>query len=170
MNYIACVDENWGIGKNGDLLFSIKGDMKFFRETTLGKTVVMGRKTLLSFPGSKPLKNRRNIVLTKNRDFSCEGAEIVHSTEEFSALLKNDKADSDNIFVIGGAQIYNALYKFCKTAYITKVSADGNADVFIKDLDKEQDWTVSSKSQSFCENGLEYTFYTYENSSPESFL
>lgn len=170
MNYIACVDENWGIGKNGDLLFSIKGDMKFFRETTLGKTVVMGRKTLLSFPGSKPLKNRRNIVLTKNRDFSCEDAEIVHSTEELSALLKNDKADSDNIFVIGGAQIYNALYKFCKTAYITKVSADGNADVFIKDLDKEQDWTVSSKSQSFCENGLEYTFYTYENSSPESFL
>lgn len=84
--------------------------------------------------------------------------------------MKNDKADSDNIFVIGGAQIYNALYKFCKTAYITKVSADGNADVFIKDLDKEQDWTVSSKSQSFCENGLEYTFYTYENSSPESFL
>ena len=170
MNYIACVDENWGIGKNGDLLFSIKGDMKFFRETTLGKTVVMGRKTLLSFPGSKPLKNRRNIVLTKNRDFSCEGAEIVHSTKELSDLLKNDKADSDNIFVIGGAQIYNALYKFCKTAYITKVSADGNADVFIKDLDKEQDWTVSSKSQSFCENGLEYTFYTYENSSPESFL
>ena len=170
MNYIACVDENWGIGKNGDLLFSIKGDMKFFRETTLGKTVVMGRKTLLSFPGSKPLKNRRNIVLTKNRDFSCEGAEIVHSTEELSALLKNDKADSDNIFVIGGAQIYNALYKFCKTAYITKVSADGNADVFIKDLDKEQDWMVSSKSQSFCENGLEYTSYTYENSSPESFL
>ena len=97
MNYIACVDENWGIGKNGDLLFSIKGDMKFFRETTLGKTVVMGRKTLLSFPGSKPLKIRRNIVLTKNRDFSCEGAEIVHSTEELSALLKNDKADSDNI-------------------------------------------------------------------------
>lgn len=170
MNYIACVDENWGIGKNGDLLFSIKGDMKFFRETTLGKTVVMGRKTLLSFPGSNPLKNRRNIVLTKNRDFSCEDAEIVHSTEELSALLKNDKADSDNIFVIGGAQIYNALYKFCKTAYITKVSADGNADVFIKDLDKEQDWKVVSKSQSFCENGLEYTFYTYENSSPESFL
>ena len=170
MNYIACVDENWGIGKNGDLLFSIKGDMKFFRETTLGKTVVMGRKTLLSFPGSNPLKNRRNIVLTKNRDFSCEDAEIVHSTEELSALLKNDKADSDNIFVIGGAQIYNALYKFCKTAYITKVSADGNADVFIKDLDKEQDWKVVSKSQSFCENGLEYTFYTYENRSPESFL
>lgn len=170
MNYIACVDENWGIGKNGDLLFSIKGDMKFFRETTLGKTVVMGRKTLLSFPGSKPLKNRRNIVLTKNRDFSCEDAEIVHSTEELFALLKDSKEDSDNIFVIGGAQIYNALYKFCKTAYITKVSADGNADVFIKDLDKEQDWKVSSKSQSFCENGLEYTFYTYENSSPESFL
>ena len=170
MNYIACVDENWGIGKNGDLLFSIKGDMKFFRETTLGKTVVMGRKTLLSFPGSKPLKNRRNIVLTKNRDFSCEGAEIVHGIDELFALLKDSKEDSDNIFVIGGAQIYNALYKFCKTAYITKVSADGNADVFIKDLDKEQDWTVSSKSQSFCENGLEYTFYTYENSSPESFL
>lgn len=105
----------------------------------------MGRKTLLSFPGSNPLKNRRNIVLTKNRDFSCEDAEIVHSTEELSALLKNDKADSDNIFVIGGAQIYNALYKFCKTAYITKVSADGNADVFIKDLDKEQDWKVGFK-------------------------
>lgn len=170
MNYIACVDENWGIGKNGDLLFSIKGDMKFFRETTLGKTVVMGRKTLLSFPGSKPLKNRRNIVLTKSRDFSCEGAEIVHGIDELFALLKDSKEDGDNIFVIGGAQIYNILYKFCKTAYITKVSADGNADVFINDLDKEQDWKVVSKSQSFCENGLEYTFYTYENSSPESFL
>ena len=164
MNYIVCVDKNWGVGREGNLLFSLPGDMKFFRQTTSGKTVVMGRKTLISLPGSKPLKNRRNIVLTRDKNFSCEGAETVHGIDELFSVIDRE---SDEVFVIGGAEIYNQLYNFCKTAYITKVSADGNADAFIKDLDRESNWRVKENSEVFNENGLEYVFYTYENLNPE---
>lgn len=164
MNYIVCVDKNWGIGKGGDLLFSLPSDMKFFRETTSGKTVVMGRKTLLSLPGGRPLKNRRNIVLTRNKDFRCDGAEVVFSVEQLFKIIDKNNGD---IFVMGGAEIYNSLYNFCKTAYITKVADDGGADVFIKNLDREPNWKLSKESEPITENGHEFVFCTYENLEPE---
>lgn len=160
MNFIVAVDQKWGIGKNNDLLFSIKGDMKHFKEITTGKTVVMGDRTLLSLPGSKPLKNRRNIVMTLDETFSAEGVEICHSVEDLAKLLGDETRD---VFVIGGATIYNLLMDYCSYAYITKVDADGDAQVFIRDLDTQSNWSIAEKGETFSENGLNYTFLTYEN-------
>ena len=153
---IVHADKEWGIGKNNDLLFSIPKDMKFFRETTTGKTVIMGRATLESFPNQKPLPKRRNIVITGNSDYEKEGAEIVHSVEEAAAL-----ADSD-AFVIGGSSIYRQMLDYCVTAYVTKVKADGNADCFFPDLDEDCNFELVYQSDPVEDNGYELTFCTYK--------
>ena len=160
MKAIVAVDKKWGIGKNNDLLFSIPADMKFFRETTAGKIVVMGANTLRSFPGGNPLKNRVNIVLstTLNRD-DCV---IVKSLEELLKEIK--KYPADDVFLIGGARLYNTLIPYCDQALITKVDADGNAEVFFPDLDKEDAWTMVDQSQSIESNGYSIKFTTYKNS------
>ncbi|MBR4868416.1 MAG: dihydrofolate reductase [Clostridia bacterium] len=163
MNYIVAVDKEWGIGKQNDLLFSLKGDMSFFRTTTSGKTVIMGDRTLASLPGGRPLKNRTNIVMTLDKAFVApEGVTVCHSTDELFALLKQ-LPNTDDVFVIGGATIYNLLYPYCKCAYITKVNAIGNADVFIEDLDKKENWRVCHTGETMEENGISYTFFIYEN-------
>ena len=126
MNIIAAVDKNWAIGKNNELLVRIPMDQKFFRETTTGKVVVMGRKTLESFPNAKPLKNRKNVVLTTDKNFKCDGTEIVHGIKTIV-----EKYGGDDTFVIGGGEVYKQLLPYCDSAYITKVFSDGNADVFI---------------------------------------
>lgn len=164
MNYIVAVDEKWGIGKNNDLLFSLKGDMAFFRATTSGKTVIMGDRTLASLPGGRPLKNRENIVMTLDPSFEApEGVTVCHSMAELAALLAT-RATTDDVFVIGGATIYNLLYPYCRYAYITKVAADGDAQVFIENLDEKPHWHICHTGETAEENGLSYTFYTYENS------
>ena len=119
MNLIAAADENWAIGKDGGLLAHLPGDMKFFRETTKEKVVVMGRKTLESFPGKKPLKNRVNIVLTRNTDYAPEGVTLCGSVEEALELLK--QYDSEDVFIIGGGTVYRAFLPYCKKAYITHI-------------------------------------------------
>ena len=119
MNLIAAVDKNWAIGRNNKLLVSIPDDMKFFRETTTGKVVVMGRKTLESSPGKKPLKNRVNIVLTGDRSYQADGAVIVHDMEELHEELK--KYPSEDIYVFGGESIYKQLLDECDVAHITKI-------------------------------------------------
>lgn len=163
MNYIVAVDEKWGIGKQNDLLFSLKGDMAFFRETTRGKTVVMGDRTLASLPGGRPLKGRDNIVMTLLPDFvPPEGVTVCRSLGDLFALLAGREND-DDVFVIGGATIYNLLQPYCRYAYITKVQADGEAEVFIRNLDEDPAWRVCHTGETLCENGLTYTFYTYEN-------
>ncbi|MBQ3772896.1 MAG: dihydrofolate reductase, partial [Pseudobutyrivibrio sp.] len=111
MNLIVAVDKNWAIGKDNKLLVSIPDDMKFFRETTTGKVVVMGRKTLESFPNSKPLPNRVNIVLTRDAKYEAKGAVVVHSKEELNEELK--KYNSDDIYVIGGESIYRLMLDEC---------------------------------------------------------
>lgn len=153
MNLIVAVDKNWGIGKNNDLLFHLPQDMKYFRETTTGKTVIMGRKTLESFPNKKPLPNRRNIVLTKDQDYICQGAEVVLNIEDINA--ENDA------FVIGGAEIYRLLLPLCDTAYITKVDADGNADKYFPNLDENEDWELQEQSAPFIDNGYTISFCKY---------
>ena len=119
MNLIAAVDENWAIGKNNQLLVRIPADQKFFREMTTGRVVVMGRKTLESFPNGQPLKNRTNIVLTHNKDYAVKDAVVVHSMDELHEELK--KYDSDDVFVIGGEKIYEQLLDECDVAHITKI-------------------------------------------------
>ena len=154
MNLIVATDKNWGIGKNNDLLFHIPKDMKFFRETTTGKTVIMGRKTLESFPNKKPLPNRRNIVLTRNKDYVLEGAEVIYDISEL-----NVEADA---FVIGGSEIYKLLLPLCHTAYITKVDADGGADKFFPNLDKDNEWELIEQSEPVTDNGYTITFCRYQ--------
>lgn len=156
MNLIVAVDKNWGIGKNNDLLFSIPKDMKFFRETTTGKTVIMGRNTLESFPNKKPLPKRRNIVITTNTSYTVEGAEIVNSVEDAV------KVAPDDAFVIGGSSIYKQMLEYCDTAYITKVEADGNADCFFPNLDNNKDFKLVYQSEPVEDNGYTLTFCTYK--------
>ena len=159
MKAIVAVDEKWGIGKNNDLLFSIPEDMKYFRQTTLNKTVVMGRKTLQSFPNGNPLKNRNNIVLSRN--YEKDGATVVKDLLELKAeLLKYDK---DDIFVIGGASIYELLLPYCESALVTKVYADGNATAFFPNLDQIDGWEMVNESQIIETNGYKIKFTEYKN-------
>lgn len=160
MNLIFSADDNWGIGKDNKLLFRAKGDMRRFREMTTGKVVVMGRKTLESLPGSQPLPNRENIVLTTDKSFAPKGAAVCHSTEE---LLEHVKPyDSGDLYVIGGEQLYKGLLPYCDTAYVTRFFAVAEADRFMPDFDKLNGWSVAEKSGIFEENGLNYQFITYE--------
>ena len=141
MNLIAAVDKNWAIGKDNGLLVSIPADMKFFRETTTGKVVVMGRKTLESFPNGLPLKNRVNIVLTTDYSYQVKDAVIVHSKEELEEELQ--KYNSEDIYVIGGESVYRLLLDACDTAHITKIDYAYEADAFFPNLDENPDWELS---------------------------
>ena len=162
MNCIVVVDQNWAIGRNGDLLFSLPTDMKRFRSLTLDGTVIMGRKTLDSFPGGKPLPRRRNIVITHNSEFSREGAEVVNSTDEALALAAGTEADK--LWVIGGGSVYTALLSQCKRVYLTKVDAAAEeTDTFFPNLDKLPNWEVESISEPMEENGLTFRFVDYVN-------
>ncbi len=159
MNLIVAVDKNWGIGFENKLLVSIPDDMKFFRETTTGKVVVMGRKTLESFPGGRPLKNRTNIVLTKNKNYKADGAIIVHTLEQLREELK--KYPSEDIFVIGGASIYEALLDDCDVAHVTKIDYAYRADAHFPNLDEKPEWKIVADSDEQTYFNLEYRFYQY---------
>ena len=145
MNAIAAVDANWAIGNKNRLLTSIPADMKFFREKTMGHVVVMGRKTLESFPNGLPLKNRVNIVLTANRSYKVKDAIIVHTKEELLEELK--KYDSNELYVIGGGSIYEMLIPYCDTAYITKIDHAYAADTYFPNLDQMDDWEMTEVSE-----------------------
>ena len=160
MNLIAAVDKNWAIDRNNKLLVSIPDDMKFFRETTTGKVVVMGRKTLESFPGKKPLKNRVNIVLTSDNSYQVDGAVIVHDMDELHEELK--KYDSQDIYVIGGESIYRQLLDECDVAHITKIDFSYEADAWFPNLDEKEEWVVTADSEEQTYFDLEYYFYKYE--------
>ncbi len=160
MRIIAAVDERWGIGKDGKLLTSIPADMKNFQSVTSGHTVVMGRKTLESFPGKRPLKNRRNIVLTSDQNYSVEGAEVVHSVEEM--LSKIEGLASDDVYCIGGAQIYRELLPYCDSALITKIDHVYDADAYMPDLDKDPQWEMTGISEEQIFFDLTYHFCEYK--------
>lgn len=160
MNLIASVDSNWGIGKNNQLLVKIPADMKFFRETTTGKVVVMGRKTLESFPNGQPLKNRVNIVLTHDKTYQVKDAVLVYSLEELWKEL--EKYESENIYVIGGESIYDQLVDACDTAHITKIDYAYDADAHFPNLDERPEWQITQDSEEQTYFDLIYHFYKYE--------
>lgn len=160
MNLIAAVDKNWAIGKENRLLVSIPADMKFFRETTTGKVVVMGRKTLESFPNGLPLKNRTNIVLTTDASYQVKGATMVHSKAELDAELK--KYNSEDIYVIGGESVYRMLLDECDTAHITKIDYAYEADAFFPNLDENPDWKIVADSEEQTYFDLEFYFLKYQ--------
>ena len=160
MKLIAAVDKNWAIGYKNQLLVSIPSDMKQFRQKTTGHIVVMGRKTLESYPGGLPLKNRRNIVLTSNRNYQVKDAVIVHSEEELKEELK--KYDTDEIFVIGGESIYRMLEPLCDEAFITKIDHSYQADAHFPNLDADPSWVLKEESEENTCFDLEYVFTRYE--------
>ncbi len=161
MKAIVAVDKNWGIGKKNDLLFQLPLDMKFFRSTTLNKVVIMGSNTLKSFPNGNPLKNRTNIVLFPGGE-KREDCTIVDSMEELREELK--KYNTDDVFVIGGAMFYKTMLPYCSEVLVTKVDADGGAEVFYENLDKLPNWTMVYESESQETNGYNIRFTTYKNS------
>lgn len=160
MKAILAADKNWGIGYNNHLLVSIPSDMKFFRQTTTGKVVVMGRKTLESFPNGMPLKNRTNIVLTGNQNYQVKDAVIVHSEDELMEELK--KYDTDDIYVIGGESVYRMMLPYCDTAYVTKIDRAFQADTFFPNLDEMDEWEMTEESEEQTCFDLEFCFTKYE--------
>ena len=157
---IAAVASDLGIGKDGKLLFHIKEDMAWFRSHTLHNVVVMGRKTLESFPNSKPLKNRTNIVLTHNKDYKVEGAVVVHSLDELHEELK--KYPTDDIYICGGQKIYEQLLDECDTAHITKIDFEYDADAYFPNLDADPRWQITADSEEQTYFDLEYVFVIYD--------
>lgn len=155
MNLIVAVDEHWAIGKGGDQLVYISADLKRFRELTTGHPVILGRKTLATFPGGRPLKNRRNLILSATAGYAVEGAEVFPDVDSLLAEAPEDA------FVIGGESVYRALLDRCDTAYVTKIHSAYPADRFFPDLDALPQWTVAEESQPMEEQGVTFHYVTY---------
>jgi dihydrofolate reductase len=162
MKMIAAVDSRWGLGKSGELLTSIPDDMRFFREKTRDRVLVMGRKTLESFPNGKPLSGRLNIVISRANELRIPGVIVCRSIDELLELIAD--FSSDDVMVIGGAAVYHQLLPYCDAAFITKMQFDGNADVFLDDLDGLGSWSAAEESEIFDYEGLKYSFVEYKNS------
>lgn len=160
MNMIAAVDSNWAIGYKNKLLISIPADMKMFRQETTGKVVVMGRKTLESFPGQKPLPKRINIVLTKNPDYKVEGAIVVSSVEELLEELK--KYNTEDVYIIGGETIYRQMLPYADICHMTKIERSYEADAYFPNLDEDPDWEVTAESEEQVYFDTTYAFVKYE--------
>ena len=160
MNLIVNADKNWGIGRENQLLVHIPNDMKMFRQTTTGKVVVMGRKTLESFPNGMPLPKRTNIVMTTDQDYDGRGAIVVHSEEELFEELK--KYADEDIFIIGGESIYRMMLPYCDTAYVTRLDYAYDADTYFPDLDARKEWEIVKESEEQTYFDLEYVFLKYQ--------
>ena len=159
MNMIVAVDSNWAIGHKGKLLVSIPEDMQFFRRETTGKVVVMGRKTLESFHNGLPLKNRVNVVITKDKEYNVKDAIICHSIEEALEVLK--QYNDEDIYVIGGESVYRQFLPYCSVAHVTKINYSYDADTYFPNLDEMDEWTIEESSDERTYFDLEYEFVKY---------
>lgn len=162
MNIILAADRKWAIGKDNDLLIHLPGDLKYFKKMTTGKAVIMGRKTLESLPGGKPLPNRRNIILTRSKDFEVPGAEVFHSIEDVLQFIKSGNLESDETFIIGGAEIYKQMMPHCDKFYITKIDAELPADRYFVDLDQIEDLEITWRAPAEEYQGTKYQHVLYE--------
>ena len=160
MNCIVNVDAHWGIGNKGSMLVRIRNDMKMFRQETIGKVVVLGRKTLETFPGGRPLEGRTNIILSTNPSYQVKGATVVHNIPELLEELK--KYDDDQIYIIGGESIYREMLPYCNVAHVTKVDHVYEADAFFPNLDELEDWEVTADSDEQTYFDIPYQFVKYE--------
>ena len=156
MNLIVAVDENWAIGNNGDQLVYLKEDLRRFRALTTGHPVILGRKTLATFPGGRPLRNRPNLILSATPGYRVEGAEVYADVARLLAQAPQDA------FVIGGASVYRALLPHCGRAYVTKIHARFPADCWFPNLDRDPGWTAVEQSPPLEQEGLTYHYATYE--------
>lgn len=160
MNIIVAVDENWAIGNKGELLVRIPADMKMFRQETTGNVVVLGRKTLETFPNKMPLKDRTNIILSKDPNYEVKDAKVVHSVDELLEELKN--YDDESIYIIGGDSVYKQLLPYCNVAHVTKIDHAYEADAYFADLDNDPEWHVTATSEEQYYFDLTYHFVKYE--------
>lgn len=160
MNVIVAVDNNWAIGNKNQLLIRIPNDHKHFREETTGKVVVLGRKTLETFPQGLPLKNRTNIILSKDPDYQVKDAIVVHSVEELLEELK--KYNDEDIYIIGGDSVYRQMLPYCNVAHVTKIDREYEADAYFPNLDEEEDWEITADSDEQTYFDVAYEFLKYE--------
>ena len=157
MDLIVAVYDDWGIGKDGTQPVALSADRKFFRETTRGAAVIVGRKTLADFPGGQPLPNRTNIVLTR-QDVELDGVVVCHSPEEAVTIAESHH----RTFVIGGGSVYRQMLSFCENAYVTKVHAKPESDTYFANLDEMPDWYLAEVLLSGNENGIDYEMCLYK--------
>lgn len=160
MNLIVAVDNNWAIGNKNELLVRIPNDHKHFREETTGKVVVLGRKTLETFPQGQPLKNRTNIILTTDRKYQVKDAIIVHSIEELLEELK--KYNDEDIYIIGGESVYRQMLPYCNVAHVTKIDHSYEADTYFPNLDQDEQWQITADSDEQTYFDIAYQFLKYE--------
>ena len=160
MNMIAAVDRNWAIGRKGRLLVSIPNDLKHFREETMGKVVVLGRKTLQTFPQAMPLSGRTNIILSRNPSFFVKGAQVVHSLDELKLAL--EPFPSKDIYCIDGDGIYRDLLPWCNRGHFTMIDLPSEADAYFPNLDREPGWKITADSDEQTYFDMAYTFLMYE--------
>ena len=156
MELIVAVYDDWGIGCEGDQPVALDADRKFFRRTTAGSTVIVGRKTIGSFPGQQALPKRRNILLSR-QDITLPGFETAHSPEEAVQMCKTDA----RAFVIGGGTVYRQMLPLCDRAYITKVHTTAPCDTWFPNLDELPDWQLTETLESGEEDGIGYEMCIY---------
>ena len=161
MNIIAAVDTNWAIGNKGGLLVSIPRDQKMFREMTMGKVIVYGRKTLNTFPQAQPLTGRTNIILSRDTSLEIRGAQVVHSIEELLEVLES--YDSQDVYIVGGESVYEQMLPYCDTAHITKIDYNYQSDAYFPNLDMDPEWHITADSDELTYFDLEYTFTKYDS-------
>ena len=160
MNLVVAVDNNWAIGYQNKLLVKIPADQRFFRNETIHKAVIMGRKTLESFPGGRPLADRLNVVITSDPDYKVMDAAVVNSIEKALEVVKDYK--TEDIYIIGGESIYRQMLRLCDTAHVTKIDYNYNADAYFPNLDEMEDWHITGESEEHTYHDLVYNFYRYE--------
>ena len=160
MNLIVAVDENWAIGYKNELLIRIPADMKMFRQETTGKVVVVGRKTLETFPNAQPLKNRTNIILSTQKDYEVKDAIVVHSIEELLKELKHYPAE--DIYITGGEMVYRQMLSYCDVAHVTRIDRTYEADAYFPNLDQDPEWEITAESDEQSYFDTTYTFVKYE--------
>ncbi len=160
MNMIVAVDENWAIGNKGELLIHIPNDMKMFRMETTGKVVVLGRKTMETFPQKKPLPNRTNIILSRNKDYQVTDALVVNSVEELLEELK--KYNTEDVYIIGGDSIYQQMLPYCDVAHVTYIEHSYEADSYFPNLEADPNWEMTAESEEMTYFDITYYFRKYE--------
>ena len=160
MNIIVAADSNWAIGNKNELLIRIPNDMKHFREETTGKVVVLGRKTLETFPQGMPLKNRTNIILSRDKNYQVKDALVVHSVEELLEELK--KYASVDVYIIGGESVYRQMLPYCNVAHVTKIDHAYQADTYFPNLDRDEEWEITADSEEQTYFDIAYQFIKYE--------
>ncbi len=161
MRAIVAADRNWGIGKDGGLLTHLSGDLGYFKRNTIGKAIVIGRKTLESFPGLGPLPGRVNIVLTRRDDYEAPGCEICHSAGEIGQVTERLGINDDDVFVCGGGSVYEQLLPLCREVLVTRIDEEFEADVFFPDLDASDSFSLERAGEEEEENGIRYRFTKY---------